>query len=231
MYHNMQKAMNYPLLQEVISLVEAFENQHIMQEHSPDLAGFKRWIYENHIQNELSTAEPEWEGKVNGRSPESVINTLLVHLNRYARTYSKSAIVGSGFSTQEEFIYLINLKAFGAMTKMQLIKKNIQEKPVGMQIINRLLKQEWVIQANSEADKRSKVISITAKGEEALERQMHKIRQATQFVTGNLTYTEKMELIRLLNKLDKFHQPIFQQNLGPEELLDQVSSNYPIRKT
>jgi hypothetical protein len=42
---------------------------------------------------------------------------LLVHMNRYAKTYSKSAIAGSGFNTQEEFIYLINLKAFGSMTK------------------------------------------------------------------------------------------------------------------
>jgi hypothetical protein len=61
--------------------------------------------------------------KENGRSPESVISTLLVHMNRYAKTYSKSAIAGSGFNTQEEFIYLINLKAFGSMTKMELIKK------------------------------------------------------------------------------------------------------------
>ncbi|QNL51696.1 MarR family transcriptional regulator [Olivibacter sp. SDN3] len=222
--------MNYRLLQEVISLVETFENHHEEQNHSPDIAGFKRWLYESHIQTELSTMEPEWEGKTKGRSPESVINTLLVHLNRYARTYSKSAIVGSDFSTQEEFIYLINLRAFGAMTKMQLIKKNIQEKPVGMQIINRLLKQGWIIQTDSESDKRSKVINISTKGEAALEGQMHKIRRATQVVTGNLTHTEKMELIRLLTKLDRFHQPIFQQQLSPEELLEQAWSRYPFEK-
>jgi hypothetical protein len=57
------------------------------------------------------------------RTPESAISTLLVHLNRYAKTYSKSAIMDSEFSTQEDFIYLINLKAFGEMTKMALIKK------------------------------------------------------------------------------------------------------------
>jgi hypothetical protein len=33
-------------------------------------------------------------------------------MNRYAKAYSKSAIHGSEFSTQEDFVYLINLKAF-----------------------------------------------------------------------------------------------------------------------
>src|SRR5690554_5295977 len=98
------------------------------------------------FQEGFTKEEPYWEGKEKGRSPESVINTLIVHMNRYAKSYSKSAIYDSEFSTQEDFIYLINLKAFGAMTKMELIKKNIQEKPVGMQIINRLIENGWVDQ-------------------------------------------------------------------------------------
>src|SRR5690554_3404938 len=132
------------------------------------------------FQEGFTQEEPDWEGKDKGRSPESVINTLIVHMNRYARTYSKSAIYDSEFSTQEDFIYLINLKAFGAMTKTDLIKKNIQDKPVGMQIINRLIKQGWVQQLDSLTDKRSKIISITAQGSIALAQNMQKIRQATE---------------------------------------------------
>lgn len=60
-------------------------------------------------------------------------------MNRYAKSYSKSAIFDSGFSTQEYYIYLINLKIFGDMKKINLIKKNVHEKPVGMKIINRLM--------------------------------------------------------------------------------------------
>ena len=140
-------------------------------------------------------------------------------MNRYAKSYSKSAIVGSDFSTQEDFIYLINLKAFGEMSKMDLIKKNVHEKPVGMQIINRLINQGWVEQRNSKTDKRSKVISISETGLQALAEQMDKIRQATSIVTGNLSQNEKMELIRLLNKLDDFHQPIYDRNIETEDLL------------
>lgn len=210
--------MNYNLLHDVMDLIQEFEiSNEGRYEHSVD--GFKNWISSN---NQLIDSEPDWEGKENGRSAESVINTLIVHMNRYAKSYSKSAIFGSDFSTQEDFIYLINLKAFGEMSKMELIKKNVHEKPVGMQIISRLISQGWIEQSNSFIDKRSKVISITSKGLLALENQMSKIRKATEIVTGDLTHSEKMELIRLLNKLNDFHQPIYDKNIETEHLLNEA---------
>ena len=212
--------MNYNLLHNVMDLIQEFEIENSNEdryEHSVD--GFKNWISANNQQIDI---EPDWNGKENGRSPESVINTMIVHMNRYAKSYSKSAIYGSDFSTQEDFIYLINLKAFGEMSKMELIKKNVHEKPVGMQIINRLITQGWIEQSNSLIDKRSKVISITSKGLLTLENQMSKIRKATEIVTGDLTHSEKMELIRLLNKLNDFHQPIYDKNIETEHLLNEA---------
>src|SRR5690606_10925256 len=120
-----------------------------------------------------------------------------------------------------DFIYLINLKALGEMTKMDLIKKNVHEKSAGMQIINRLITQGWVDQTDSKTDKRSKVLKISTKGVHVLQSQMAKIRKATEIVTGDLTRKEKMELIRLLNKLNDFHLPIYDKNMEPECLLDE----------
>lgn len=215
--------MNYGLIKDVLDLVQEFEIETNNNNHfETSVEGFKNWISTN---NNTIVNEPNWEGKENGRSAESVINTLIVHLNRYAKSYSKSAIVGSDFSTQEDFIYLINLKAFGEMSKMDLIKKNVHEKPVGMQIINRLINQGWIEQRNSKTDKRSKVISISETGLQALGNQMDKIRQATSIVTGNLSQNEKMELIRLLNKLNDFHKPIYDKNIAPEYLLEAALKN------
>lgn len=214
--------MKYDNLKNVVNLLEEFEAENLLGRMYPDdIEGFKRWIVVTYNdKNEKN--EPEWEGKDKGRSPESVINTLIVHMNRYAKSYSKSAIFGSDFSSQEDFIYLINLKAFGEMTKMALIKKNVHEKPAGMQIINRLISKGWVNQTASEIDKRSKVLEISNKGIKVLETQMAKIRNATEIVTGDLTYSEKMELIRLLNKLSDFHRPIYDKNIEPEYLLNEV---------
>ena len=212
--------MDYKLLKDIIDLLKEFKTENdITHRFDVSVDGFKNWISSN---NQLIDSEPDWEGKENGRSAESVINTLILHMNRYAKSYSKSAIFGSDFSTQEDFIYLINLKAFGEMSKMELIKKNVHEKPVGMQIISRLISQGWIEQSNSLIDKRSKMISITSKGLLALENQMSKIRKATEIVTGDLTHSEKMELIRLLKKLNDFHQPIYDKNIETEHLLNEA---------
>lgn len=223
--------MNYALIRDVVTLCEEFQSSNQERgEYSDNISGFKSWVADNR-QQDYSAKEPDWQGKEIGRSPESVISTLLVHMNRYAKAYSRSAIHNSNFSTQEDFIYLINLKAFGAMTKMDLVKKNVQEKPAGMQVINRLIEQGWIEQQNSETDKRSKVIRITEAGLQALEGQMDKIRIATRIVTADLTHKEKMELIRLLNKLDHFHKPIFLKNIDSAELLDRVTSQYSTGKS
>jgi len=91
-----------------------------------------------------------------------------------------------------------------------------------MQIINRLISQGWVNQTDSEIDKRSKVLKISFKGLNVLENQMDRIRKATEIVTGDLNHPEKMELIKLLNKLNKFHQRIYYKNIETEYLLNEA---------
>ncbi|WP_276089271.1 MarR family transcriptional regulator [Pedobacter sp. JY14-1] len=215
--------MNYKLIADLLHLAEEFEQAAPQKGYSEDINGFCNWIG---AKENGHTEEPDWEFKAHGRSPESVISTLIVKMNRYAKNYVKPILQDSGFSTQDEFVYLINLKVFGKMTKMELIRKNIQDKPAGMQVINRLIKSGWVEQTTSPDDKRSKVIRITPEGLQALEGQMHKIRQATNIVTGNLDHREKMELIRLLNKLDVFHHRIYHQNIDSGRLLDTVMRDY-----
>lgn len=214
--------MNYNLVKSTVDLVAEFESINANGFYKDDIQGFQDWIVDKYTKSE-SQEQPLWDGKEKGRSAESVISTLLVHMNRYAKNYSKSAIAGSDFSTQEDFIYLINLKAFGSMTKMDLIKKNVHEKPVGMLIIHRLMEKGWIEQQDSAIDKRSKVISISESGKKVLDAQMDKIRQATNIVCGNLSEGEKLELIRLLNKLNDFHLPIYEKNLNTEKLLEEAS--------
>ncbi|WP_343634745.1 winged helix DNA-binding protein [Fluviicola sp.] len=217
---------NYDLIKKVLELLEHFESKNEGEFYSSDLDGFKSWILHNDALEKKHSDEVSWEFKEQGRSPESVISTMLTHLGKYAKMYSKSIILDSPFSTQEEFIYLINLKAFGTMSKMDLIRMNIQDKPTGIQIINRLIKQGWVLQTNSEIDKRSKLIEITSKGKDLLEEHMLKIRQATKIVSGDLSLREKLELIRLLTKLTSFHREIYSRNIDSKELLCKVISEY-----
>ncbi|WP_313373843.1 MarR family winged helix-turn-helix transcriptional regulator [Chishuiella sp.] len=213
--------MKYKIIKDVIDLVEEFESeQNCSETYENNVNGFKQWIADNYIKQDIE--EPCWERKEYGRSAESIINTQIVHMNRYAKSYTKSALFNSDFATQEDIIYLINLNSYGEMTKTELIRKNVHEKPAGVQIINRLIKQGFVIQSDSNTDKRSKHINITEKGKIALENQMSNIRQASKIVTANLTKEEKMELIRILNKLEEFHQSIYDKNIATEHLLNEA---------
>jgi len=219
--------MNFDLIKDTVALLEEFNLNNTNSVYPSTIEGFKAWIFDQEsIKQSIQDNDTDWEGKENGRSPESAISTLLIHLNRYAKTYSKSAISDSDFSTQEDFIYLITLKSFGSMSKIDLIKKNIHDKPVGNLVINRLLNQGWIEQNDSSQDKRIKIIQITEKGLKALENQMGKIRQATKIVSGNLTHSEKIDLIRILNKLDQFHHPIYNKNIDSKDLIDTVYKDF-----
>ena len=197
--------MYYDLITDLISMVKIYEMENV--EGDQDVNAFAKWLNVRlDISGPAVIAEPEWRGKINGRSADSVINTSLVHLYRYAKLHAKAAIVNTAFSTPDEFIYLISLVSFGSMTKSALIKLNVHEKPVGMQIVNRLIANGLVQQELLDTDKRNRMIHITQKGTDALNESMERIRKASTNVTAPLSEGEKSDLIRLLTKLEDFHE-------------------------
>jgi len=214
--------MNYCLIKDILDLVQEFELENKSAiENQNNIESFKIWMAMKY-QSIINEERMDWEGKIDGRTTESAIASLLVHMNRFGKNYFKSAIHGSDFSTPDDVIYLIVLKFSYNMTKMDLIKKNVHEKPAGMQIIKRLITNGWVSEKKSDEDKRSKIINITPNGLTALASVMEKVRDATDIVSGDLSNQEKIELIRLLNKLNDFHQPIYDRNIEPDILLNEA---------
>lgn len=197
--------MYYDLISEIIGLVKLYEKESGSQSQEGYL--FAQWMTEHYKKNsDKVISDPEWDGKSNGRSADSVINTSLVHLYRYAKLNAKAAIANTSFSTPDEFIYLISLVSFGSMSKTALIKLNVHEKSAGMQIVNRLIHNGLVEQAALDSDKRNRMIHITSKGTQILNESMQNIKKASSDVTEPLSYFEKMDLIRLLTKLESFHE-------------------------
>ena len=218
--------MKYAILQSAIHQLDSFESDPLSKNYTSDFQGFINWYNDTNALVSAESNDVNWEGKSDGRSSESIICTLLNNMSKYAKTYSKAAMSGTAFSTQDEFIFLINLKEKGPMSKMELIKMNIHTKSSGIKIIDRLLTQKWVGQTYSETDKRSKLIAITPLGLNALSTIMDNIRLASKAVVADLTNGEKNLLIGLLQKLELFHNRIFLQSANPEDLLDLVQTNY-----
>lgn len=197
--------MYYDLLKDVVQLIKVYEQE--TGTIAPDVYSFGQWLNDFHArQGHQTDPEPDWEGKSKGRSADSIINTSLVHLYRYAKSHAKAAIANTAFSTPDDFIYLISLASFGSMTKTALIKLNVHEKSAGIQIVNRLISNGLVDQTESDGDKRNRMIRITPRGTLLLSESMQNIRQASQNVTAPLSDPEKMTLIRILMKLEDFHE-------------------------
>jgi len=204
--------MYYNLITELVSLVKIYENE--VKDANEDVYSFVQWLIEYlKSQGQHGEIEPEWEGKSKGRSADSIINTSLVHLYRYAKIHAKTAIAGTEFSTPDDFIYLISLTSFGSMSKAALIKLNVHEKSAGIQIVNRLINNGLVEQTLTDTDKRNRIIQITPKGTQLLNESMQNIRQASINVTEPLLYHEKMDLIKLLTKLENFHKSKTKQEI------------------
>jgi DNA-binding MarR family transcriptional regulator len=197
--------MYYNLITELVDLVAIYELE--TDHKKEDVHLFVQWMNERfRTADSNSLVEPDWKGKSKGRSAESVINTALVHVYRYAKTIAKNVIVGSPLSTPDDLIYLITLVSQGSMTKTALLKCNIHEKSSGIQIINRLIKNGLVEQLATDSDKRNRMVHITEKGSEVLNEHMPRIKAASQQVTEPLSHQEKMDMIRLLTKLEDFHE-------------------------
>lgn len=213
--------MNFDLIKAVVELVQQFMEQNEEKAlYSNDLQGFTEWINTS-CKDNSEPEDPSWIGKDAGRSSDSIINTLLVRMGRYAKTYSRS-IGNSVFSSQDDFIYLISLKMMGPMTKMELIRRNVHEKSSGILVINRLIHHGWAEQAVCLQDRRTKHIQITEKGLAVLEEHMDEIRKASKVVVGNLNHSEQMLLIVILSKMDEFHDSFYRMNLEAGNLLDIV---------
>lgn len=55
-----------------------------------------------------------------------------------------------------------------------------------------------------------------------MEKQISKICKSISIVTGSITYQEKIVLIKILDKLNKFHNPILSKNTDCSILTDNV---------
>lgn len=214
--------MNHKLLIEFMHLLFEFERDIEKEEvsnYAQNIEGFKQWIREGKEGSSSSEIVETTDEKV---TTEQQIALGLYKIANYSKMYWRALGMDGTFTSQDNCIALLNLWMYGAMTKMELVRMSAQEKPTGMQIINRLIQSEFVQQKDSEVDKRSKIIEITALGQRELEKQMEEIQRVSLVVNGNLDLKDKQQLLLLLQRLMDFHEEVFMAYKNKTDLLDLV---------
>ncbi|WP_426491624.1 MarR family winged helix-turn-helix transcriptional regulator [Hymenobacter sp. 102] len=216
--------MKYALLTQVLTLLEEFESSAPATGAgtSPSLKEFAAWLQ---LRVLPAPAEPAAQAG-QPQETEIIIGQLVTYLYRYLRGYSRLALADSPLLTIDDFTYLATTFGHQPLSKTELIRRHIHETPTGNEIIKRLLAREFLAEQPSTTDRRSKLLSITPAGQQALFASMGPMRQLAHLAAGTLTPQERSQLVYLLQKLDAFHHPIF-VGPRPNTFPDLVSRHLP----
>ncbi|TPN87632.1 MarR family transcriptional regulator [Aquimarina algicola] len=206
----------YGLIKQLIELVGDFVNN--KKDEEIHLKSFTYWL-SKHVDDTVS--EEKYE--VTGHSIDAEIAAHIGRMNRYSNTYIKSALNDLPFTTDMDFAFTAILHRSGSIGKTDLIRKMVYDKSSGMEVIKRLLKNGIIEQFPNPDDKRSKLLRLTKKGEENIIKSYSEVGKAAKTVSGCLTSSEQITLLRLLKKLDDFHLPIY---LEEEKDLNVIIERY-----
>lgn len=215
--------MDLDLLTDIIEAYKSYQLSAGANQKS-SIADFSNWLNEQAYQKR----KPEnlaLSDSIDYSTLEVEISTLVISLTRYSRLLIKKGLINFPQLVSEDFTYLYTLMDVESMTKIQLIEKNVHEKPTGLEVIKRLIKHGLVDERNDETDKRSKRVFLTDKGRALFFATIEQMNKVALIISGNLTQPEKEQLHTLLKKLDNFHNPIYlsHKEISIDQLVEKTS--------
>jgi DNA-binding MarR family transcriptional regulator len=205
------KDKKFELIRQLIDKVADYES-HCGATASFSVSDFADFLHKSGVnlpKKRVLAGDLEPEMQAQGDRRETSIAILVTFMHRYAKLHARKIFTGSKISGMDDFSYLIVLVTHDRISKTELIRKNVHEKATGMEIIKRLLNDKLVKQFDATEDKRSKLISITPAGKEAVFKILHQLEGLSTLITADLTEQEKHQLQRILLKLDEFHYDIY----------------------
>ena len=219
--------MSYPLLHELLDLVERYEEFRGNAEQS--MSNFLRFADQT-LEQQTNSEEP----KV-GMGGHAYLNAMIARdisfVYRYMRYFVRKAIKDTPLQTIDEYSYLITLMAKGEMTKTELNNYNVVEKTSGSEIIRRLLKSGLISQTRNLQDRRSLLLSITPKGREVVKELLPRMQQSSDLLLRDLSWDQKIFLHSLHEQLYESNHPLFltERDSDLAELVEKVPIDYHTR--
>ncbi len=147
---------------------------------------------------------------------DGLISMHLGFMANYAAFYARRLFRETAIYSMTDWAFLATLLQMGPMSKTELIQHNILEKSSGTEVLKRLQKQGFIEEARHPEDGRIRIVRLTAKGKSTVEAANERIQPMGQLVTGDLSAADKQQLLRLLQRLHQFHQPIFREKKEAE---------------
>ena len=219
--------MSYPLLHELLDLVERYEEFRGNAEQS--MSNFLRFADQT-LEQQTSSEEPKA-----GMRGHAYLNAMIARdisfVYRYMRYFVRKAIKDTPLQTIDEYSYLITLMAKGEMTKTELNNYNVVEKTSGSEIIRRLLKGGLISQTRNLQDRRSLLLSITPKGREVVKELLPRMQQSSDLLLRDLSWDQKIFLHSLHEQLYESNHTLFltERDTDLAKLVEKVPIDYHTR--
>ena len=216
--------MSYPLLHELLDLVERYEEFRGNAEQSK--SNFLRFADQT-LEQQTSSEEPKA-----GMRGHAYLNAMIARdisfVYRYMRYFVRKAIKNTPLQTIDEYSYLITLMAKGEMTKTELNNYNVIEKTSGSEIIRRLLKSGLISQTRNLQDRRSLLLSITPKGREVVKELLPRMQQSSDLLLRDLSWDQKIFLHSLHEQLYESNHSLFltERDSDLAKLVEKVPIDY-----
>ena len=137
--------------------------------------------------------------------PPDNLSQLAKITGRIARlqsTYAGIALKECGLSGIDEFIYLNEIHFAEKPQKTKVIYSNFNELSSGLLILDRLKKKELILEEENLSDKRSKTVSVTAKGKKVLFECYEKMNQINQFFFREMSKDDVLMCLQLLSSTE-----------------------------
>ncbi|MEM6523742.1 MAG: MarR family winged helix-turn-helix transcriptional regulator [Bacteroidota bacterium] len=180
-----------------------------------NLSHFGLWL-----NNELTKTETEKIPDQFNISTNVKIGFLLGHIMAYGEVWIKLAFRDLPIQHFHDFGTLRFIQVHKNPTKKEIAEDSMMEQSSCFESLKRLTKAGLLIDQADKNDKRVKRVKLTKIGNQVLEAATKQSFALSDLLVGDLNPDEKEQLIRLLEKLGKFHEHLYQNS--PKEKITQA---------
>ncbi|MEM8908902.1 MAG: winged helix DNA-binding protein, partial [Bacteroidota bacterium] len=192
------------------------------------MTDFAEWLNDKHAQSASRELPQAIEQEI---KQESLNNTVARHfgmLVQVSNVWTKLTFKETPFQGFEDYGITQFILHTGTPTKSMATEWSTLERSTAFEVIRRLQKLGLIEEFPDQNDRRTKRIKITQVGTAALKQADVKVDQISNLLVGDLTEKKKIDLLKLLLKLNKFH--LTQYAKGVEEVERQWFSNNFLEK-
>jgi len=145
-----------------------------------------------------------------------IMSKLMGRIMRMFEVYANEAIKEIGVKKAEEFFFLNYTYHAKNPKKTEVIYDSVTELTTGLAVLEQLRKAGLITEKADPGDKRSKRVSVTAKGEKVLFACYKQFGKVGEIIFGDMPEEDQRLCIQLLQPIDSKHAAIWQQSKGKD---------------